>query len=272
MDPLTIGLLTGGASLLGSIFSSNTAKENTEANNAAQLQNSLMSMQFNRQEAATNREFQSGQADINRQFVEGMSSSAYQRARKDMVSAGLNPALAAMQGGASTPGGTQPSSTSASVGIPQAIPSQARSAFADLGENAGKAVNAAVSMKTYEKMVDEMANLKAMEAQRKAETSLVGQRTKTEEQETLKRSTEASLRQFELPAARVAAKQSEAVEKLPSWVIDSLSQIDWGAKKSGSTADIISSLVGSSRGVQRLLQYPNNPGKKYNSFEDRWPD
>lgn len=68
------GLITGGASLAGGIFRD-----------------------------VSQRKMAREQMD----FQERMSSTAYQRAVKDMRSAGINPMLAYQQGGASTPGGAQ---------------------------------------------------------------------------------------------------------------------------------------------------------------------
>lgn len=82
--------VTGSEDLLGQL----TGKKDQEAANALNL----------------------AEAQRNRDWQERMSSTAYQRAMRDMKEAGLNPMLAYMQGGASSPGGAQAQVQSASHG------------------------------------------------------------------------------------------------------------------------------------------------------------
>lgn len=59
--------------------------------------------------------FNAAEAQKNRDYQTTMSNSAYQRSMDDMQKAGLNPMLAAQQGGASTPGGATASGVQARV-------------------------------------------------------------------------------------------------------------------------------------------------------------
>lgn len=72
---------------------------------------------YNSAEAAINREFQSQEAATNRAWQERMANTAYQRAVEDLKKAGLNPVLAALNGGAATGSGAMASGSQASAGL-----------------------------------------------------------------------------------------------------------------------------------------------------------
>ena len=106
------------------------ADENPEMYAALQQQefeqaSAREAMQFNAEQAQINRDWQtnankvameheSREAELNRQWIDQQRATAYQVALSDMKAAGLNPILAASNGGAATVGGSVASGFSSS--------------------------------------------------------------------------------------------------------------------------------------------------------------
>lgn len=228
MDPITGSLITGGASLLGNFFSNQTASDNSDKNIQMQMQTN----QFNAQ-----------QAQINRDYQTQMSNTAYQRASADMQKAGLNPAMMFGSGSAaSSPGG--------SVATAQSPRSERVSPFAGLGQAVSQGVNAAVSMKTLDKMTEEIANLRAQEALTAAHTA-----TEAERPEQVRAGTVLTRNEAENIAARYNAAKLEGVSakdilNMPEWLRSELNQWSYGGRK---VSDVVAPILSSATGVRRLL-------------------
>lgn len=91
-------------------------------------------------EASKMRDFNSREAALNRDFQERMSNSAYQRAKADMIKAGLNPYLAYSQGGAPVSSGASASASVPSGGSASAssVAGARGSVSASLGSNTSR--------------------------------------------------------------------------------------------------------------------------------------
>lgn len=108
----SIGSAIGG--IAGPLVSGAIGMFGQQSTNVANAKQAQQAEAFSAAEAEKARQFNASQADLNRQFQDKESSTAWQRGVADIKAAGLNPALAYGQGGASSPVGSTASSSSPS--------------------------------------------------------------------------------------------------------------------------------------------------------------
>lgn len=181
----TIGTVFGGpiggaiGGIVGGLGDQDRAEEGVRDQNNANTAQAANNNAFNAEQARISREFNSAEAVKNRDWLAGMSNTSWQRGVADMQSAGLNPMLAYGQGGASSPGSSPASGSSASgvqarmenakaAGIEQAIIGQRLSNETSVAQS-----TAAVNEANARKIEAETVNVPATGAQIKAQTEKI---------------------------------------------------------------------------------------------------
>lgn len=249
MFPLLGGLSTGAASLMGSVFSSGSSMFMNSQNQDMQRETNQMNIMENQK---------------NRDFQEQMSNTAYQRASQDMKTAGLNPAMMFGSGSsASTPSGGVPSL--------QAPRNDVHSGLAAMGDSMGKAVSTAIGAKTFEKMTEEIANLKTQGAKLAAETETEKEKPSYIASQRFNVDTATAREANRMPQSRLEGKSAEDILAMPDWLRRTL---NIGSFSGGKVGDTIAPLISGARGVKALLpsretiERSNNRGDS--SFEERF--
>lgn len=278
MFPLIGGLISGGASLLGNIFSSNTSASNTQAQIAGQEAMQAQSENFNAEQAQLNRDFQASQVSQQEGYQTQMSNTAYQRASADMKAAGLNPAMMFGSGGAaSSPSGSSASGSTASVGTPSVPMPQNKSPLGNLGDVVTSALSTAAAVKGFEK---QQADIDLLRSQKHN----VDENALNTSVDTVNKGTENDLIQANVASRKmdnliksVGATTARNVESIDPTVRKTLDIGAFGADKASKIEDAAGGLISSALGVKKLLSRGSASSYRRGydagssaSFEDRF--
>lgn len=212
MDPIFGGLLGAGMSLFGNMFSNN--------NNQAMMQ---------QQQA----------------FQEKMSSTAYQRAYKDMTAAGLNPMMMFSSGSAaSTPPGASP-----------VAQQPAGSLSVDAMQ---KALSTATQMRvadaTINNLVEQNAKIKAETLTERERPALVGQQVLLTADQASKVATETNTLREALPIVvndALRSKNEHEFRKTRAGKL--LDQSGLAGRKAADTLSPVTNVISSAKGVKSLF-------------------
>lgn len=156
-------IIGAGISAIGNLAGGFLQSQGAANQNAQSWQMAQQQMQFSREEAQRQMDFQ-----------ERMSSTAYQRSMADMKAAGLNPILAYKQGGASSPGGAMGSSAGASF----------ENTMEGIGEGAKSAGQLARNIADLQQIKADTASKESSADLNKANTFLAGETALKAKQDT----------------------------------------------------------------------------------------
>lgn len=192
-----IPVVGAGIDAFGQNQANQTNQEIASRNRNMQIQMFNSAQDFNKTEATTARQFAEMESSRNRQWQEKMSSSSFQRGTRDMRKAGINPMVAFMKGGASTPGGAQAQSAKGqSPGVASGAPARV--------ENIARGVGTGLQLKRLQKDL----------SQADAEISLKKQAQVTAATQERMNISSAKIAEAKLPGIKAQSEAQEAIEKI----------------------------------------------------------